>query len=139
MARVKTYGDVLGDYEFHAEAKCADADGNPSGKQTVGLLKRRHVRIDQIKHIGKESTGLEEVEAGLIQSAQNVYTEYADPKRDEWQTKILPALKQAPLPVLMKMSNLSHTMLTDARAGRKKPHPKNQALLAGALRQLGLL
>ncbi len=31
-ARVKTYGDVLVEYEFHSETKNADANGNPSGK-----------------------------------------------------------------------------------------------------------
>jgi len=71
-ARVKTYGDVLREYEFHAESKCADAHGQPSGKQTIGLLQRRHVRIGEIKYIGKESNSLEEVEAGLIHAAQNV-------------------------------------------------------------------
>ena len=29
MARVKSYGDVLREYEFHPEAKCADATGAP--------------------------------------------------------------------------------------------------------------
>lgn len=37
-ARVKTYGEVLREYEFHPESKCADKDGNPSGKQTMGLF-----------------------------------------------------------------------------------------------------
>ena len=69
--------------------------GQPCGKQTVGLLQRRHIRIDQIKYIGKESNSLEEVETGLIHSAENVYTEYLYRRRDEWQTKILPALKEA--------------------------------------------
>ncbi len=55
-----------------------------------GLLQRRHARIAQIKYIGKESNSLEEVESGLIHSEQNVYTEYPDPRRDEWQTKIVP-------------------------------------------------
>jgi hypothetical protein len=36
IARVKNYGDVLEEYEFHEEAKCADASGTPCGKQTVG-------------------------------------------------------------------------------------------------------
>jgi hypothetical protein len=138
-ARVKTYGDVLREYEFHPESKCADADGNPCGKQTVGLLQRRHIRIKQVKYIGKESNSLEDVVSGLIHSAQNVYTEYPDPRRDEWQTKILPALKKAPLPLLMEKSNLSHTMLTDARAGRKRPHPKNQELLASILQEMQLV
>ena len=92
-ARVKTYGDVLREYEFHPESKCADAAGQPCGKQTIGLLQRRYIQIDQIRYIGKESNSLEEVDAGLIHSAQNVYTEYIDPARDEFKTKLLPALR----------------------------------------------
>jgi hypothetical protein len=32
--RVKTYSDVLQEYEFHPESKCADAHGNPCSKQS---------------------------------------------------------------------------------------------------------
>jgi hypothetical protein len=101
-ARVKTYGDVIREYEFHPESKCADSNGEPCKKQTIGLLQRRHVRIDQIKYIGKESNSLEDVESNLVHSEQNVYTEYSDPRRDEWQTKIVPALKKISLSVLEK-------------------------------------
>ena len=138
-ARVKTYGEVLREYEVHPESKCADASGEPCGKQTVGLLQRRHVRIDEIKYMGKESNSLEEVDAGLVQSAENVYTIYTDPRRDEWQTKILPALKKIPLPILVKMSGLSRRTLIDIRAGRSRPHRKNREMLVGILRKLGLL
>ena len=138
-ARVKTYGDVLRDYEFHAEAKCADADGNPSGKQTVGLLQRRHVRIDQVKYIGKESNSLEEVESGLIHSAQSVYTEYPDPKRDEWETKIRPAMKLVTLATLASKTGFSRRMLMKARAGYTRPHPKSQELIVAALHKLGAI
>ena len=44
---------------------------------------RRHIRVEQIIYIGKESNNLEEVESGTIHSAQNVYTEYPDPRRGE--------------------------------------------------------
>src|SRR6185437_2805990 len=84
-ARVKTYGEVLREYEFHPESKCADAHGSPCGKQTVGLLQRRHIRIEQIQYIGKESNRIEDVESGLIHSARSVYREYTYPRRDEWQ------------------------------------------------------
>lgn len=33
IARVKSYGDVLDEYEFHEEAKCADASGVPCDKR----------------------------------------------------------------------------------------------------------
>jgi hypothetical protein len=138
-ARVKTYADVLREYEFHPEAKCADIEGNPCGKQTIGLLRRRHIRIEQIKYIGKESNSLEDVESGLVHSAQSVYTEYPDPRRDEWQTKILPALKKVPLRILVGKSGMSRRALMNARAGRSRPHRKNREMLAAViLQRLGL-
>jgi hypothetical protein len=129
-ARVKTYGDVLNEYEYHPESKCADADGNICGKKTVGLLQRRQVEIDGITYIGKESNRLEEVEAGMIQDEDSVYTEYPDPRRDEWQTKILPALKKMPLARIVELSGMSRRAVIDLRAGRSRPHPRNEKLLA---------
>jgi hypothetical protein len=129
-ARVKTYGEVLREYEIHPESKCADAAGKPCVKRTVGLLQRRHIRIEQIKYVGKESNSLEEVDAGLIHSPENVYTIYTDPRRDEWQTKILPALKKIPLPILGEMSGLSRRTLVEIRAGRSRPHRKNRERLS---------
>jgi hypothetical protein len=35
---VKTYGEILHEYEFHPESKCADADGKPCKFDTRGLL-----------------------------------------------------------------------------------------------------
>ena len=134
-ARVKTYGDVLVEYEYHPESKCADASGEPCGKQTVGLLQRRHVRIDQIKYIGKESNSLEEVEAGLHHSAENVYTEYPEPRRDEWHTKILPVLRKIP-PTILEQSGLSPRTIMYALAGERRPHRKNQERLAAIARML---
>ena len=138
-ARVKTYGEVLEQYEFHPESKCADASGNPCDKQTVGLLQRRYIQAEQIKYIGKESNSLEEVEAGTVQTPENVYTEYPDRRRDEWQTKILPALQKASLKLLGEKSGMSQTALSNARAGRSTPHQNNRELLASVLRQLGML
>jgi hypothetical protein len=137
-ARVKTYGDVLLEYEYHPESKCADEDGNICGKQTIGLLQRRHVRIDQIKYIGKESNSLEEVDAGLVHFEQNVYTEFPDPRRDEWQMKIIPELKQRRLSDLVEQcrGKLSRRALIEIRAGRSRPHRKNRELLVALVRGL---
>lgn len=137
-ARVKTYGDVVREYEFHPEAKCADSHGNACGKQTVGLLQRRHIRIDGMKYIGKESNSLEEVETGLEHSVLNVYTEYPDLQRDEWQTKIVPALRKIALSVLEKESGLSRRTLIDARTGHRRPHPKNQKVIVSVMKKLVL-
>jgi hypothetical protein len=138
-ARVKTYGEVIEEYAFHPESKCADAYGQPSGKQTIGLLHRRHVRIDSVTLIGKESNSLEEVQAGLVHDEQNVYTEYTDPKRDYWSTKVVPALKQISLTIWERESAKSRRILIDARRGRRRPHRRNQELLISVARKLGLL
>jgi hypothetical protein len=136
---VKTYGEILQEYEFHPEAKCADVEENACGKQTVGLLARRHVQIDRVRFIGKESNALEDVEAGMIHSAEAVYTEYCDPKRDEWVTEILPALKKPVLSFLEKQTPFSRRTLSDWRAGRSRPHRKSWELTASILRKLRVL
>lgn len=135
FARVKTYGEVIDEYEFHPESKCADANGNPCDKQTLGLLQRRHVRIDQLKFIGKESNSLENVESGSEHSEKNVYTEYVDPKRDEWTTQILPAMNRIKLKRLVEAcrGRLSRRAIIDLRAGRSRPHRKTRESLASIL------
>ena len=140
-ARVKTYGDVVTEYEFHPEAKCADALGNVCDRQTIGLLRRRHIKIDLIKCIGKESNSLEAVDEGLEHSEKNVYTEYVDPNRTVWLTKLQAALKKAKLKALLKAcgKRLSRREIIELRAGRKKPHRRTQQLLESILRRLGFL
>ncbi len=128
VARVKSYGDVLREYEFHPEAKCADSSGAPCKKQTIGLLGRRHVAIDSITYIGKESNKLEEVEEQSLFDPSDVYTEYPDPRRDEWATKILPRLKAMPMAELEKQTGLSRSTLQAIRAGRR-PHRHNRNTL----------
>jgi hypothetical protein len=139
LARVKTYGDVLREYAFHPGSKSADWRGKASGKQTVGLLQRRHIQVGQIIYIGKESNKLEEIESGTIHSAQSVYTEYPDPRREEWQTKVLPALRKLPVRVLVRLTNKSPSMLRRTLAGRSRPRARNQVLLMSVLRKIGML
>ncbi len=136
-ARVKTYGGVLLEYEFHPESKCADRSGRPCTKQSIGLLQRRHVQVGLVKYIGKESNSLEDVEAGVVHSAQAVYTEYSDPRRDEWQTIVLPLLRRVPLSLLVELSGMSRRAVIDFRAGRSRPHRKNREMLTAIAHKLG--
>jgi hypothetical protein len=137
-ARVKTYGDVVTEYEFHPEAKCADSFGNICQRQTIGLLQRRHIMIERVNMIGKESNSLENVETGLEHSEKNVYTHYVDPKRDDWTQKIRPALKKMPLKLVVQKCRgvLSRRALINLRAGRSKPHRKNQRALVDILNRI---
>jgi hypothetical protein len=142
-ARVKTYGDVLSEYEFHPESKCADSSGNTCDKETIGLLQRRHIRIQKITYIGKESNKIEDVQSALIHSAQDVYTEYPNPRRDEWTTKYVPALERAKkktsLTNVASQIGISRRELIEWLAGRSRPHPKNQERIVTALEKLGLV
>ena len=137
---MKTYGEVLEQYEFHPESKCAEANGDPCEKQTVGLLQRRYVQVKQIKYIGKESNSLEEVDAGTAHSTESVYTEYIDPRRDEWKTKISPALKKARLIDLERecVRRLSRELI-ELREERSRPRPKAWELLVKVLKKLDYL
>jgi len=77
----------------------------------------------------------------MVHSEQNVYTEYADPKRTEWITKVQPALKKPLLSVLVKEcgTRLSRREIIELRAGRSKPHRRTQELLESILKRLGFL
>lgn len=133
-AWVKTYGDVIEEYAHHPEAKCADREGNPSDQSTIGLLFRRHVRIGEIVAIGKESNSLEEVDAGILHSADQVYTVYPDRSRDFWTREIVPKLKEARLSFLMHKTGFSRRMLIKTRNGQGRPHSRNQRLIVYCLR-----
>jgi hypothetical protein len=137
-ARVKTYGEVIDEHEYHPESKCADSDGHPCQKETRGLLQRRRITIDEIKFIGKESNSLEEVEAGLIHDERSVYPQYVDPKRDAWATKTLPAIKSTKPSILIDACRgfLSSRALRDIRAGRSIPHRKK---LQAVMTKLGTI
>jgi lambda repressor-like predicted transcriptional regulator len=140
-AWVKTFGDVIAEYAYHPESKYADEHGNPSDQQTLGLLHRRHVRIAYIVPIGKESNRLEEVDAGLIHSPDDVYTVYPDQTGDYWERVVRPLLNErsVTLRMLMGETGLSRRMLIKARKGYVRPHPRNQRLIVEALRRLRLL
>ena len=116
--------------------RCSSCD-TPS---RIGLLQRRHVRIDSITAIGKESNSLEDVQAGLVHDERNVYTEYADRRRDYWSREVVPALRKLPLKVWERESGgKSRRILIDARLGRRRPHRRNQELLIAIARRHGLL
>jgi len=53
---VKCYGNVLGAYREHPEAKFLGHDGRPCDSLTRGLLKRSHIVAGIHRYIGKETS-----------------------------------------------------------------------------------
>ena len=121
IARVKTYRDVLAEFAVHPEAKSAGPDGRPCGKRTVGLLRGLPVSSAYVVHVGKESNKLEAVEAGVEHDTDEIWTEYADPKRDPWITTALPMLKQMKAKDLAEMTGTSIQSLKAIRNGSQLP------------------
>jgi hypothetical protein len=115
-----------------------NGNGEPANKQTIGLLHRRHITIDHVIYIGRESNQLEDVDAGLVRASDG-YTEYPDPRRDYWRTTVVPALKQIPLRAWQRDTGKSAVILIDARRGRRQPHTKHRKLLISYARNRGLL
>jgi hypothetical protein len=74
-----------------------------------------------------------------VHSAENVYTEYSDLRRDEWQRKIVPALNEVSINKLVQETGKSRRMIIKARKGKVRPHPSNQVLLVSVLRKLRVI
>ena len=129
MARVKSYRDVLREYEYHPEAKCADAHGAPCEKQSRGLLGRRHVVCQSIVYIGKESNNVEAVEEQTLTDPTTAYTIYP---RDEWESKWLPLLRSTHVPQILG-KRVSRAAIYAARAGRE-PYGRTKSKLIALLR-----
>jgi hypothetical protein len=71
-ACVLSYADFLARYEMHVESKSAAPDGSPCGRDTFGLLIRRHVSVESVALIGKESNEYDEVAAGGVNDWDDV-------------------------------------------------------------------
>jgi hypothetical protein len=53
---VKTYGNILGEYREHPEAKFLGPDGLPCTSITRGLLRPSHIIASSLHYIGKETS-----------------------------------------------------------------------------------
>ena len=89
-----------------------------------GAVGRRHVTIEWPLHfIGKESNKLEEVEGQSV-SDGDVYTEYPDPRRDEWKTMVLPFLRRAPAQAIIDATGMSRRTVQRIRNERNETHSR---------------
>jgi hypothetical protein len=81
---VRSYRDVLLEYRTHPEHKFHDSNGQPCRRSTRGQLQRRPVHLAGPLHlIGKESNRLDDVQAGIVGSLDEILTNYT-PASDEW-------------------------------------------------------
>jgi hypothetical protein len=53
---VKSYGNIIGAYKDHPEAKFVDHGGKPCDSTTTGLLGRSHIIANRHRYVGKETS-----------------------------------------------------------------------------------
>jgi hypothetical protein len=94
LITVKTFGDVILDYETHPEPKSLGPDGTACGRTTVGLLARRPITPTNVQHIGKESNRLEEAQAGLLEDSDEPLNRYGDTNLQVFRELVVPVLQR---------------------------------------------
>ena len=136
MARLSTYGDLLEAYAFHPEAKSADASGARCVKQTIGLLRRRHISIAALHHVGKEANRLEDVATCVIQSVDEVMLQYGDPSRDVWKSDVLDGIKSFGLRSIARKTRLSRSTIQRIINQNTRPRKSTIEALQNGLESL---
>jgi len=137
VVRVKSYRDVLAEYRWHPEPKSAGSNGEPSTRETVGLLQRRHLVAGEVLYLGKEANELEAVEAGLVHDPDEVTNVYRDETADDhWERVVLPAIKRVTARELAAAAGVSTRTIKRIRNGRQKPSRHNRERLASMAREL---
>jgi hypothetical protein len=101
-------------------------------RERFGLLGRRHVAIDSIAYIGKESKRLEEVEERSLLDPTDVYTDYPDPERDEWVTKILPRLNAMRMREACEGTGISRAQMQRYRNKGARPHAEHLEVISNS-------
>lgn len=125
VARVKSYRHVLEEYVTHPEPKRANENGRPCGRSDSGLLKRRHITVESLYYVGKESNFLEDVEFGLMHDSDEVQQRYLDPDDDPWFLYVVPILKMMPRAELARNVGISERFVQYLRNanGSRRRHP----------------
>jgi len=128
-ALVQTYQQIATAYIGHPDAKRLGPDNRVCDGDTVGLLGPRHIDAFHVEQLGKEANRLEEVQAGLVHQADEVYTRYQDQRRDPFPRLAIPVLKSMPRSELLRAGILEDSELREVLAGRVRPHAASRARL----------
>jgi|SRR5579871_1907609 len=117
---VKCYGNILGVYREHPEAKFVGRDGTPCNSLTRGLLRRSHIVASRHRYIGKETSRRWE-QGDDMSMADFVCAEYSDGKVVADQ-KLRERVEQVGIRRTARATKLdSKTVMLIARGERTKP------------------
>ncbi len=131
LATAQTYRDVLGAYRVHPEAKSLASNGSPCGWHTTGLMQRRPVTAITTTHVGKESNGLDDTQAGIVHDPDEVLTDYGNRGRNPFRTVVLPVLASRSRKQLRDLG-LSGATIGKIRDGSYRPYSAAEKRLTRA-------
>jgi hypothetical protein len=117
---VKCYGNILGAYREHPEAKFLGHDGNPCNPLTRGLLKRRHIIAGRHRYIGKEASRRWE-QGDDLSMVDFVCAEYGDGKAVADQQLRKRIIEIGIRKTASATQTDSKTIMLISRGGRVKP------------------
>lgn len=98
---VQSYEHVYEKYLHHPESKSLAPDGETCQPDTVGLLRRRPVKVIWVDVVGKESNELEAVQAGLIHSPEDIREKYDEADGAFFTDVVVPWMKTSCVPILV--------------------------------------
>jgi hypothetical protein len=127
IVTIKTYRDVLADYATHPEAKSLGPHGEPSERGLAGLMKRRPVRVAGIRHVGKESNRLEDVQSGLLQHADEIANSYDDYYTAVFLPTVVPKLRQLGIRETSRRTGISLGAVSAVLSGTARPRARQLA------------
>jgi hypothetical protein len=126
---VKSYADVLREYRMHPEYKFNGPDGQPSQRNTRGILKRRRVNLaGPARLIGKEANNIDEAQAGRYAQLDEVITEYHEPTDDHFHREVMLLLVDLPGRELARLVGVDRRTIDRVRAGQMPRRPLREAL-----------
>jgi len=134
---IKNYYDFIGPYSDHPELKYDGPDGEMCKPNTKGLLKRTHVIVKSIKHIGKEAETIQNAEEQTILpeesgTQQMIYVPDAETAtrkeridRQQWKALLIGLKEKAkPRKDWADKIGVSLSFLKDLLSGRYNPSPE---------------
>ncbi|MGH7866453.1 MAG: hypothetical protein ACREP9_02210, partial [Candidatus Dormibacteraceae bacterium] len=110
---VKDYGQVI-----HTHRTRDTPTMLPPDEDGRGVLRRRYVRDLSIGHIGKESNNIDQLHGIPTVTLSETETQYHNPKRGEWASVILPALRCISLADAAEAFEVNEDRIKKMRSGR---------------------
>ena len=133
IARVKSYGDVLEEYEFHG-GQVRRCQRRAVRQANRGAVTAPACERSSPPPLSAKSRISLKRSSRAVAGAGDVFTEYPDPRRDEWTASIWPWLKSRTVPEVMELTGYPRKTIQRWRQGQR-PSTKSLARLSAMLRR----